>query len=94
LLSVHADKLTEDGRQRLVRHGHLPEREIVTGIDRDSPDEPRTGVYFCAFVAFWQDKPAAGTAVTLGTPNGGRGADLVIFLGIWTHSFRRLPLSA
>jgi putative transposase len=32
LLSVHADKLTEDGRQRLVRHGHLPEREIMTGI--------------------------------------------------------------
>ena len=28
LLSVHADKLTDDGRQRLVRHGHLPEREI------------------------------------------------------------------
>ena len=32
LLSVHTDKLTDDGRQRLVRHGHLPEREIVTGI--------------------------------------------------------------
>jgi transposase-like protein len=32
LLSNHADKLTDDGRQRLVRHGHLPEREIVTGI--------------------------------------------------------------
>jgi putative transposase len=32
LLSGHADKLTGDGRQRLVRHGHLPEREIVTGI--------------------------------------------------------------
>jgi putative transposase len=32
LLNGHADKLTEDGRQRLVRHGHLPEREIVTGI--------------------------------------------------------------
>jgi putative transposase len=32
LLSSHADKLTDDGRQRLVRHGHLPEREIVTGI--------------------------------------------------------------
>ena len=31
-LGNHADKLTEDGRQRLVRHGHLPEREIVTGI--------------------------------------------------------------
>ena len=31
LLASHADKLTADGRQRLVRHGHLPEREIVTG---------------------------------------------------------------
>ena len=32
LLASHADKLTEDGRQRLVRHGHLPEREVMTGI--------------------------------------------------------------
>jgi len=32
LLSRHADEVTEDGRQRLVRHGHLPEREIMTGI--------------------------------------------------------------
>jgi len=32
LLESHADKRTEDGRARLVRHGHLPEREIVTGI--------------------------------------------------------------
>jgi len=32
LLSCHADKHTDDGGQRLVRHGHLPEREIVTGI--------------------------------------------------------------
>jgi len=32
LISCHADKLTDDGRQRLVRHGHLPEREIVIGI--------------------------------------------------------------
>ena len=32
LLSCHADRLTDDGRQRLVRHGHLPEREIMTGI--------------------------------------------------------------
>ena len=32
LLGCHADKFTADGRQRLVRHGHLPEREIVTGI--------------------------------------------------------------
>ena len=32
LLSLHADKLTDDGRARLVRHGHLPNREIMTGI--------------------------------------------------------------
>ena len=31
-LESHADKRTEDGRRRVVRHGHLPEREIVTGI--------------------------------------------------------------
>ena len=32
LLSCHANKLTADGRQRLVRHGYLPDREIMTGI--------------------------------------------------------------
>jgi hypothetical protein len=24
--------VSDDGRRRLVRHGHLPEREIMTGI--------------------------------------------------------------
>jgi putative transposase len=28
----HSGFLTDEGRQRLVRHGHLPEREIMTGI--------------------------------------------------------------
>jgi transposase-like protein len=32
LLGRHADDLTDDGRQRLVRHGHMPEREVMTGI--------------------------------------------------------------
>ncbi len=31
-LSTHTDKLTDDGRRRLVRHGHMPEREVMTGI--------------------------------------------------------------
>ena len=31
-LGGHADKLTDDGHRRLVRHGHLPEREVMTGI--------------------------------------------------------------
>src|SRR5213595_3151977 len=40
-LEGHADKLTDDGRQRLVRHGHLPEREIMTGIGRVAVRAPR-----------------------------------------------------
>ena len=40
-LESHADKLTEDGRQRLVRHGHLPEREIMTGIGPVAVHAPR-----------------------------------------------------
>ena len=32
MLASHADNLTEDGRRRLVGHGHLPEREVMTGI--------------------------------------------------------------
>src|SRR3954471_20975021 len=31
-LHRHADLKTEAGRRHLVRHGHLPEREIMTGI--------------------------------------------------------------
>ena len=31
-LSGHAYRQTEDGRQRLVRHGHRPERKIITGL--------------------------------------------------------------
>ena len=31
-LAKHGDLKTEVGRQRVVRHGHLPEREIMTGI--------------------------------------------------------------
>ena len=41
LLSLHADKLTDDGRARLVRHGHLPEREIMTGIGPVAVRGPR-----------------------------------------------------
>ncbi len=32
LLAAHADEQTEDVRARLVRHGHLPEREVMTGV--------------------------------------------------------------
>lgn len=32
LLAAHSDEKAEDGRARLVRHGYLPEREVMTGI--------------------------------------------------------------
>ena len=31
-LGQHADLKTSDGRSRVVRHGHLPEREVMTGV--------------------------------------------------------------
>jgi hypothetical protein len=41
LLSAFADHKLEDGRARLVRHGHLPEREILTGIGPVAVKVPR-----------------------------------------------------
>jgi putative transposase len=40
-LAQHADLRTDDGRQRVVRHGHLPEREIMTGIGAVAVRQPR-----------------------------------------------------
>jgi putative transposase len=39
-LAKHADLRTATGHQRVVRHGHLPEREIMTGIGRWGPFGP------------------------------------------------------
>jgi putative transposase len=40
-LSQHAALKTKAGRQRVVRHGHLPERQIMTGIGPVSVRQPR-----------------------------------------------------
>src|SRR6185369_14150722 len=40
-LSGHAARQTEDGRQRLVRHGHRPERAILTGLGPVAVRAPR-----------------------------------------------------
>jgi transposase-like protein len=40
-LNQHADKQTDGGRRRLVRHGHLPERAIMTGIGAVTVRAPR-----------------------------------------------------
>jgi len=40
-LGQYADLKTEAGLLRVVRHGHLPEREIMTGIGRVAVRQPR-----------------------------------------------------
>ena len=40
-LAKHADLKTETGQRRVVRHGHLPEREIMTGIGPVAIRQPR-----------------------------------------------------
>lgn len=58
-LGSHAETLTEDGRRRLVRHGHLPERAIMTGIGpvpagaprvRDRVGRGETRIRFCSAI--------------------------------------------
>jgi transposase-like protein len=40
-LGKHAGLKIEDGRQRVVRHGHLPERQVMTGIGPVGVRQPR-----------------------------------------------------
>src|SRR5437660_5284650 len=40
-LAKYADLKTATGQQRVVRHGHLPEREIMTGIGPVAIRQPR-----------------------------------------------------
>ena len=40
-IEAHADLRADDGRRRVVRHGHLPEREIQTGIGAVPVRQPR-----------------------------------------------------
>jgi hypothetical protein len=40
-LAKHADLKTATGQQRVVRHGHLPERAIMTGIGPVAVRQPR-----------------------------------------------------
>ena len=40
-LAVHADEVDEEGRRRLVRHGHAPKRALQTGIGPIEVRRPR-----------------------------------------------------
>ena len=43
-LAAHKDLLDDRGRRRVVRHGHLPEREVQAGIgEHDQPPEGGLG---------------------------------------------------
>ena len=54
-LGQHADLKTQDGHQRVVRHGHLPGREVMTGIGPVAVRQPRV-----------RDREASGTLVYFG----------------------------
>ena len=41
LLAKHVDLKTATGLRRVVRHGHLPEREVMTGIGPVGVRQPR-----------------------------------------------------
>lgn len=41
-LQIHSDERLDDGRKRVVRHGHLPERKVITGIGAIPVKVPRT----------------------------------------------------
>jgi putative transposase len=40
-VDAHIDQRLDDGRARIVRHGHLPERDIQTGIGSVLVRQPR-----------------------------------------------------
>jgi putative transposase len=40
-LAKHAELKTDDGRHRVVRHGHLPERNVMTGVGPVPVRQPR-----------------------------------------------------
>jgi putative transposase len=40
-LATHAELKTADSLRRIVRHGHLPEREVMTGIGPVAVRQPR-----------------------------------------------------
>src|SRR5262249_49970987 len=76
-----------------------PERGLSAALlyifIRDSPDESQTGINVRVSSALLQDRREVLTATsTQVTRTLGRGSDLAIFPGIWTHSFCRLLLNA
>jgi hypothetical protein len=66
-------RATDDGRKRLVRHGHLPEREIMTGIGPVGVRCPR--VRDRAGEGSQRNSLFLGDSAALRGPSAGRPAD-------------------
>jgi len=63
-------------------------------FDRHSPDDSETSVESSEFAASLQARREIWLATSSSrSPKDGRGVDLAIFPGIWTHSFCRLLLN-
>src|SRR5262249_27943123 len=59
-------------------------------LNRHSPDDSETSVESSDFAASLEARREMWLATSSsGSPNDGRGSDLAIFPGIWTHSFYR-----
>src|SRR5437870_4934868 len=68
---------------------------VICALDRQSPDDSETGVESSDFAASLEARREMWLATSRsGSPNDGRGVDLAIFTGIWTHSSCRLRLNA
>ena len=65
-LAAHADQTDGAGRRRLVRHGHLPEREVQTGIGAVPP----LGQCFALACRAGEGAPGAGMR-RVRKPSGG-----------------------
>src|SRR5215813_480589 len=67
----------------------------TVNLNRHSPDDAETSVESSDFAASLEARREIWLATSSsGSPNDGRGVDLAIFTGIWTHSSCRLRLNA
>src|SRR5262249_30216966 len=78
---------------KLAGFRHIP--LAAHHINRHSPDDSETSVESSDFAASLEARREIWLATSSSrSPNDGRGVDLAIFTGIWTHSSCRLRLNA
>ena len=78
-LTAHADQTDAAGHRRLVRHGHLPEREVQTGIGAVPVKVPRV-----------RDRAPEGGRLKFTLGFISRGFPPAISLKLWPRSWGRM----